>query len=90
MTIQTCLITGGAGFIGSHLAEYLLNRGHRVIVVDDLSTGRASNLAGIIDHDRVEYIEGSVVEEDLVAAELLDLPRADMPAKSGCASLVVT
>jgi len=39
------LITGGAGFIGSHLTEHLLHRGHHVVIVDDLSTGRASNLA---------------------------------------------
>ncbi|MFK8111477.1 MAG: NAD-dependent epimerase/dehydratase family protein [Rubripirellula sp.] len=67
MSSQTCLITGGAGFIGSHLTEHLLAAGHRVIVVDDLSTGQASNLADVIDHDRLEYIEGSVVEEALVA-----------------------
>jgi UDP-glucose 4-epimerase len=65
---KTCLITGGAGFIGSHLAEYLLAQGHRVIVVDDLSTGQASNLAGVIDHDRLEYIEGTVEDESLVAS----------------------
>ncbi len=67
MSSQTCLITGGAGFIGSHLSEYLLAQGHRVIVVDDLSTGQASNLAAVIDHDRLEYIEGTVEEESLVA-----------------------
>jgi len=64
---KTCLITGGAGFIGSHLTEYLLAAGHRVIVVDDLSTGQASNLAAVIDHERLEYIEGTVEEESLVA-----------------------
>lgn len=63
----TCLITGGAGFIGSHLAENLLAAGHRVIIVDDLSTGQADNLSGVIDHDRLEYIEGTVSEEALVA-----------------------
>ncbi len=67
VTIQTCLITGGAGFIGSHLAEYLLDQGHRVIVVDDLSTGCASNLDQIIDDQRMEYIQGSVADQDLVA-----------------------
>ena len=67
VTIQTCLITGGAGFIGSHLAEYLLDQGHRVIVVDDLSTGSASNLEKIIEHQRMEYIQGSVADQDLVA-----------------------
>lgn len=67
MSSKTCLITGGAGFIGSHLTEYLLAAGHRVIVVDDLSTGQASNLAAVIDHERLEYIEGTVEEESLVA-----------------------
>ncbi|MEM1069242.1 MAG: NAD-dependent epimerase/dehydratase family protein [Planctomycetota bacterium] len=68
MTSLTCLITGGAGFIGSHLTEFLLAAGHRVIVVDDLSTGQASNLAGVIDHEGLEYIEGTVEDESLVAS----------------------
>src|SRR2546426_718492 len=42
--VTTFLVTGGAGFIGSHLADRLLAEGHRVIVVDDLSTGRIANL----------------------------------------------
>jgi UDP-glucose 4-epimerase len=71
VNVQTCLITGGAGFIGSHLAEYLLNQGHRVIVVDDLSTGRRGNLSGVIDHDHLEYIDGTVEDESLVA-DLVD------------------
>ncbi|QDT02621.1 dTDP-glucose 4,6-dehydratase [Rubripirellula lacrimiformis] len=62
-----CLITGGAGFIGSHLAESLLGQGHRVTVVDDLSTGRATNLSGIIDHPGLTYVEGTVEDEALVA-----------------------
>ena len=64
---QTSLVTGGAGFIGSHLTERLLEQGDRVIVVDDLSTGRKNNLDHVIDHENLEYIEGSVVEESLVA-----------------------
>lgn len=74
VTLITSLITGGAGFIGSHLAEHLLFQGHRVIVVDDLSTGRASNLAEAMSHERLEYIEGTVEDESLVA-EVVD--RAD-------------
>lgn len=74
MSSITSLITGGAGFIGSHLAEHLIGQGHRVIVVDDLSTGRASNLRGIIEHERLEYVEGTVEDESLVA-DLVD--RAD-------------
>ena len=67
MNSQICLITGGAGFIGSHLAEYLIGQGHRVIVVDDLSTGQRENLDAIKDHPGLEYIEGTVEDEELVA-----------------------
>jgi len=58
------LVTGGAGFIGSHLAERLLAAGSRVTVVDDLSTGRASNLdaARAAHGDRLEFIHASVEE----------------------------
>src|SRR3954447_11117541 len=59
------LITGGAGFIGSHLAERLVSAGHEVVVLDDLSTGRLENLAGI-DPAGVRFVPGSIVDEDLV------------------------
>lgn len=49
MTFNT-VVTGGAGFIGSHLAERLLAEGHRVLVVDNFATGRRENLAGFADH----------------------------------------
>lgn len=52
------LITGGAGFVGSHLVEHLLERGGRVTVIDDLSTGRRSNLPD--GHARLRFIESSV------------------------------
>ena len=71
MTSLTCLVTGGAGFIGSHLTERLLADGHRVIVVDDLSTGRQNNLANVMDHDRLEYVEGTV-EDELLVADVVD------------------
>jgi UDP-glucose 4-epimerase len=71
---KTCLVTGGAGFIGSHLAERLLALGHRVIVVDDLSTGQKSNLDGVLDHPALEYVEGTI-EDDALVAEVVD--RAD-------------
>ncbi|MEO1615615.1 MAG: GDP-mannose 4,6-dehydratase [Planctomycetota bacterium] len=61
------LITGGAGFIGSHLAEVLLARGDRVLIVDDLSTGQTKNLDHLLGHERLEYIEGSVSDDRLVA-----------------------
>jgi UDP-glucose 4-epimerase len=60
------LVTGGAGFIGSHLTEALLAAGHGVVVLDDLSTGRLVNLAAVQDHPRLEVTEGSVTDESLV------------------------
>jgi UDP-glucose 4-epimerase len=56
------LVTGGAGFIGSHLAESLLAAGDRVRVLDDLSTGRLENLPG---HEALEFIEGDIRDAGL-------------------------
>jgi UDP-glucose 4-epimerase len=62
------LITGGAGFIGSHLAEHLLEAGHEVTVLDDLSTGRLANLSTVSDHPRLSVVPGSVLDAALVDA----------------------
>ena len=62
------LITGGAGFIGGHLAEALIRRGDRVRVIDDLSTGSIDNLSGIMGDPKFEFIHADVVREaDLVS-----------------------
>ena len=61
------LVTGGAGFIGSHLVDALIARGDRVLVLDDLSSGRRENLAGALDSG-VELLEASVTDDDAVAA----------------------
>jgi UDP-glucose 4-epimerase len=66
------LVTGGAGFIGSHLSERLLELGHEVMIVDDLSTGSMANLASIKDHPRFEYHIDSIFNRRLMA-ELVDL-----------------
>ncbi|APC17347.1 NAD-dependent dehydratase [Pseudomonas frederiksbergensis] len=63
------LITGGAGFIGSHLADALLAKGHSVRILDDLSTGKRSNLP--LDNPRVELIEGDVADAKRVAQVML-------------------
>lgn len=61
--MRTTLITGGAGFIGSHLAELLRGAGEQVLVVDDLSAGRVQNLPPV-DDGRLEMHETSVLDED--------------------------
>ena len=61
------LITGGAGFIGSHLSERLVADGHAVTVLDDLSTGQMSNLAALADHPSFNFVEGSILDRALVA-----------------------
>lgn len=59
-------ITGGAGFIGSHLSERLVAEGHEISVLDDLSTGRQANLAALDGSNRLHFTEGSILDEDLV------------------------
>ena len=61
------LITGGAGFIGSHIADALIAEGHDVTVLDDLSSGRRENLAALHAHPRFRFVEGSITNRQLVA-----------------------
>jgi UDP-glucose 4-epimerase len=60
------LVTGGAGFIGSHLTEALLERGDRVVVLDDMSTGRMANLHAVFRHPNLRVIPGSILDELMV------------------------
>src|SRR5690606_37397099 len=62
-----CLVTGGAGFIGSHLTERLLADGHDVVVLDDLSTGRRENLAAVASHPRLQIVQGSITDPLMLA-----------------------
>ena len=63
--MRTFLVTGGAGFIGSHIATALVRRGDRVRVLDNLSTGFLANLEAV--RDCVEFIEADLVDAEAVA-----------------------
>jgi len=93
-------VTGGAGFIGSHLAEELLRRGHRVRVVDSLITGKRANLAAI---PAAEFVEGDLADADVAAkatagmdyvlhqAAIPSVPRSvDDPATTNRANITAT
>jgi UDP-glucose 4-epimerase len=60
------LVTGGAGFIGSHLVDALIARGDEVVVLDDMSTGQRANLTHLLGSPTLDLREGSILDEDLV------------------------
>lgn len=60
------LVTGGAGFIGSHLCERLISDGHSVVAIDNLSTGRASSLTNLISSKDFTLIEGSILDSSIL------------------------
>uniref|UniRef100_A0A7C2K085 NAD-dependent epimerase/dehydratase family protein n=1 Tax=Schlesneria paludicola TaxID=360056 RepID=A0A7C2K085_9PLAN len=66
------LVTGGCGFIGSHLAERLLADGHGVTILDDLSTGAYRNVAHLEHHPALKLVIGSVLDENLVCETMHD------------------
>jgi UDP-glucose 4-epimerase len=70
-----CLVTGGAGFIGSHLVERLLERGDRVRVVDDFSTGSVRNLDRVVDHSDLEIQDGSITDPAFLEASIDGIDR---------------
>jgi UDP-glucose 4-epimerase len=67
------LVTGGAGFIGSHLVEELVRRGGSVRVLDNLSTGHLKNLDAVLD--RIDFVEGDILDEDAVHAAMRGVRR---------------
>ncbi len=71
MAPRSILITGGAGFIGSHLAEALIERGDRVAIIDDLSTGAVANIRHLKGHPNFSYTLDTIANE-AVLAELID------------------
>jgi UDP-glucuronate decarboxylase len=67
--VKRVLVTGGAGFIGSHLCERLLSRGYEVICLDNFFTGRKENLAHLHDHEHFEVIRHDVVEPVIIEVD---------------------
>ena len=78
------LVTGGAGFIGSHLCEYLLDQGHRVHALDNLSTGRLENIDHLTDHPRFELTVDSILNPFVMERLIQEAERA-----FGCSGLVL-
>src|SRR5215470_8842707 len=70
---RNVLVTGGAGFIGSHLTELLLANGRRVTVVDDESTGSLANLAAVQEHDCLAIVSGDVADRIVVRELVADV-----------------
>jgi dTDP-glucose 4,6-dehydratase len=68
--MATCLVTGGAGFLGSHLCDELLARGHRVICVDNLETGSLVNIEHIRDPERFENLNIDIIEPYFVEGQV--------------------
>ncbi len=66
------LITGGAGFIGSHIADALVTKGDGVVIVDDFSTGRPANVEHLIANGAIELIDGSVTDADMIDGAVAD------------------
>jgi UDP-glucose 4-epimerase len=66
MLMRRVVVTGGAGFIGSHLADELAHRGCDVIILDDLSTGRLENIESLLAHGGAQFVEGSIADLSLL------------------------
>ena len=68
--MKTCLVTGGAGFIGSHLCDRLVAEGYRVVCVDNLITGNRENIKQLESRDNFEFIEADVTEKSVYSHQL--------------------
>ena len=66
MKSKRAVVTGGAGFIGSHLAEEMARRGYHTVILDDLSTGRVENIERLLKSSNVEFIRGSITDLPLL------------------------
>ena len=60
--MRKVVVTGGAGFVGSHLAEALVQCGYKVVIIDDLSTGKKENIEQLLREGNVQFYKGSVID----------------------------
>ena len=73
MSKKRILVTGGAGFIGSHLAEDLVQKGYSVKIMDDFSTGNVNNIRGLFNYRNFKMIRGSITDRELLAKATSDV-----------------
>ncbi len=78
--MERTLITGGAGFLGSHLCDYLIEKGHEVICIDNLSTGNMENISHLLGHERFSFIRYDVTNFLHVDGELHNILHFASPA----------
>ena len=71
--MKRVVVTGGVGFIGSHLTEELINQGYYVIILDDLSTGKLENIDGLLKGGNAEFIRGSVTDPPFLQQHFRDV-----------------
>ncbi len=64
------VVTGGAGFIGSHLVERLVSLDHEVVVIDDLSTSKMSNLESLVGNSKFRFVRGTILDKELIESEI--------------------
>ena len=74
------LVTGGAGFLGSHMGDLLLSRGHSVVAVDNLITGSRDNIAHNLDNPKFEFIEHDIIQSLEYSGQLDYIFNAASPA----------
>ena len=67
------LVTGGCGFIGSHLAEQLLSQGHEVVILDNLSCGRLANIASFEKHPKLRVVTADIVDREQIAPAFIGI-----------------
>jgi len=70
--VKKYLVTGGAGFIGSHLCEKILNMGHAVVCLDNFYNGNLNNIRGFFNHENFYFVEGSVLDKELLKELAMD------------------